>query len=269
MAKSTQERLSAVLGKQGVSRQRADNQNAVQGITGADILASKAKKDEIELIFADARKLKPYAKNAMVHEPEQIKQVADSITEYGFTIPILIDENWEILAGHARREASLLLKRYRVPCIVRRDLSESQKMAYRLADNKLARNSEFEWQMVSDELKTLQAAGYDLSLTGFRDYESDALIQGRFVPPTEVGENDAFEEWQNMPEFQQDNLLAKKSIKVNFLDEKALHEFAKLINQSLTMQTRSFWFPYQSPANLKALRFTHESEISNLHSVEK
>ena len=183
MAKSTQARLSAVLGKQGVSRQRKPKQNDSTGITEADVLGQKTKNGEIEVRWEDPRKLKPYLKNAMVHEPEQIKQVADSITEFGFTIPILIDEHLEILAGHARREAALQLKLPRVPCIVRRDLSDSQKMAYRIADNKIARNSEFNWQLVHDELVTLNESGYDLTLTGFRAFEIDPLLKSDWKAP--------------------------------------------------------------------------------------
>jgi ParB-like chromosome segregation protein Spo0J len=128
----------------------------------------------------------------MIHHEEQVKQIADSISEFGFTNPILVDENLEILAGHGRREAAMQLKLIRVPCIILDHLTDAQKMAYRLADNKLARNSDFEWQLVSDELKALQESGYDLTLTGFRDFEVEPLLQGKFTAP-ELSDGDGGE----------------------------------------------------------------------------
>lgn len=165
------------------STHRPAKQNDSKGITEADILAGSKPNGEMHVVMMDPRKLVPYEKNAMIHREDQVKQIADSITEFGFTNPVLIDENKEILAGHGRREAALQLKLLRVPVIVLGHLSDVQKMAYRLADNKLARNSDFEWQLVADELKELQARGYDLGLTGFRDFEIEPMLAADWKPP--------------------------------------------------------------------------------------
>lgn len=112
-----------------------------------------------------------YEANSRTHSKEQIQQVADSIKEYGFTNPILIDEHNVIIAGHCRLEAAKSLNLSEVPCIVLDSLTEAQKAAYVIADNKMALNAGWDYQILKAELMRLQEFDFDLSLTGFDDQE--------------------------------------------------------------------------------------------------
>lgn len=112
-----------------------------------------------------------YSRNARVHSPNQIGQIARSIKEFGFTNPILIDEKNNILAGHGRYEAAQELGIEKVPCIVVEGLSEEKKKAYILADNKIALNSDWDNDLLHDELMKLFEADFDISLTGFSELD--------------------------------------------------------------------------------------------------
>lgn len=117
----------------------------------------------------------PYAKNSRTHSEEQIAQIAASIKEFGFTNPIIIDENNGIIAGHGRILAAHKLKLKEVPCIQVTGWSEAQKKAYVIADNKLALNAGWDEKMLALEFEELEGLGFDLSLTGFSNDEILAL----------------------------------------------------------------------------------------------
>ena len=110
--------------------------------------------------------LLPYERNSRVHSDEQINQICNSIKEWGFTAPILIDEDDTVLAGHARLEASKKLELETVPCMVAINWTDEQKRAYVIADNKLAENSNWDMGMYFSELKEMNDLGFDLSLVG-------------------------------------------------------------------------------------------------------
>lgn len=118
----------------------------------------------------------PYAKNSRTHSDQQIQQVAASIREFGFTNPVLIDEQDSIIAGHGRVLAAQLLGLDDVPCIVLDGLSETQKQAYVIADNKLALNAGWDAELLRLELLDLQDADFDMDLTGFSTEELDGLL---------------------------------------------------------------------------------------------
>lgn len=109
----------------------------------------------------------PYARNSRTHSPEQVKQVANSIKEFGFTNPVLIDGDNGIIAGHGRVMAAQFLELEQVPCIRLAYLSEAQKRAYIIADNQLALNSGWDEDMLRAELHDLQAIEFDMDLLGF------------------------------------------------------------------------------------------------------
>lgn len=121
-------------------------------------------------------KLLPYARNSRTHSEAQVQQIAASMAEFGFTNPILIDENDQIIAGHGRLSAAHLLKIEEVPCIRLSHLSETQKKAYVIADNKLALNAGWDDAMLALELKDLESEDFDLSLTGFNEDELAKLL---------------------------------------------------------------------------------------------
>lgn len=117
-----------------------------------------------ELISIDD--LKPYERNARTHGDKQVEMIAKSIRQFGFNNPILIDESNGIIAGHGRYEAAKLLKLQEVPCLRLTHLSDAQKRAYILADNRLAEKSGWDRDMLRMELTDI-SADLDVDLTGF------------------------------------------------------------------------------------------------------
>lgn len=130
--------------------------------------------NELELLETSI--LIPYARNSRTHSDAQVQQIASSIKEFGFPNPILIDETNGIIAGHGRLLAAQLLKIKSVPCIRLGYLSDAQKRAYVIADNKLALNAGWDDELLSLELKDLQLNDFDLSLTGFNEEELEKLL---------------------------------------------------------------------------------------------
>ena len=124
--------------------------------------------------------LVPYARNARTHSPEQVAQIAASIREWGWTVPVLVDETGMLIAGHGRVLAARKLGLAEVPVMVARGWSEAQKRAYVLADNKLALNAGWDEDLLRVELADLREIGADLELIGFGDDELAAL----FASPT-------------------------------------------------------------------------------------
>lgn len=120
--------------------------------------------------------LRPFPRNARTHSPDQIRQVVASIQQWGWTMPVLIDESGEIIAGHARVLAAEALELDEVPVLVARGWSEDQKRAYVIADNKLAQNAGWDDALLTLELRDLNAAGFDLGLTGFAPGELQSIF---------------------------------------------------------------------------------------------
>jgi DNA modification methylase len=129
--------------------------------------------DKVERRPIDA--LIPYARNARTHSEEQVAQIAASIREWGWTVPVLVDEAGGIIAGHGRVMAARKLGLAEVPVMVAAGWSEAQRRAYVLADNKLALNSGWDTAMLAGELKGLADLGFDAALTGFSADELAAL----------------------------------------------------------------------------------------------
>lgn len=124
-------------------------------------------------------KIKPYANNARVHDDKHIKQISESIKKFKFTNPIILDENFEILCGHGRYFSAQHLKLETVPTVIIDYLSDSQKKAYRLADNQLTIKGQWDENLLGIELKELSdlELDFDLTITGFETSEIDLLIQ--------------------------------------------------------------------------------------------
>ena len=121
--------------------------------------------DKVEQWSID--RLIPYANNARTHSADQVAQIAASIKEWGWTTPVLVDETGSIIAGHGRTLAARLLKMTEIPVMVADGWSDAKKRAYIIADNKLALNAGWDEEMLRLELGELDAAGFDLELTGF------------------------------------------------------------------------------------------------------
>lgn len=130
--------------------------------------------DKVERWAVD--KLVPYARNARTHSDEQISQIAASIKEWGWTTPVLVDEQGSIIAGHGRTLAAQRLQMTEVPVMVAKGWSEAKKRAYVIADNKLALNAGWDNEMLALELGEIGELGFDLDLTGFTAEEIAALM---------------------------------------------------------------------------------------------
>lgn len=130
--------------------------------------------DQIEHLATDA--LVPYARNSRTHSPEQVAQIAASIKEFGFTNPVLIDANNTLIAGHGRVMAAQSIGLPTVPAIRLAHLTDAQRRAYVIADNKLAENAGWDMATLAREVEDLTADGYDIELLGFGADELTALL---------------------------------------------------------------------------------------------
>jgi ParB-like chromosome segregation protein Spo0J len=129
-----------------------------------------SKKQQLEQIAVES--LIPYARNARKHSDEQVAQIAASIREFGFNAPVLVDADNGIIAGHGRVLAARKLGLAEVPCVRLSHLTDTQRRAYVLADNKLALNAEWDEEMLGLELSNLREVDFDLTLTGFDESET-------------------------------------------------------------------------------------------------
>ncbi len=125
----------------------------------------------LAVVYLDPKTLVPYEKNARTHSDAQVNQIADSMTAFGFTNPILLTTRNRIVAGHGRQRAALQLGMATVPTIALGPLSEPQIKALIIADNKLAMNAGWDFDLLRLELGDLQAGGFNLDLTGFSKLE--------------------------------------------------------------------------------------------------
>lgn len=122
---------------------------------------------ELNIKYMNIRDLKPYKKNAKKHSKEQVEQIANSIKEFGFTQPVIIDKNNEVVAGHGRILGAKKAGLKQVPTVCLEELTEEQIKAYRLADNKL-NESDWDYSLLDEELNELWDDGiFDMTLFGF------------------------------------------------------------------------------------------------------
>ncbi len=123
-------------------------------------------------------RLVPYARNARIHSKEQILQLRASLREFGFVNPVIVDKDLNVIAGHGRILAAKEENITEVPCVFAEHLTEAQKRAYIIADNRLALNAGWDAEMLSVEIADLQTADFDLSLLGFDDAELNIMLGG-------------------------------------------------------------------------------------------
>lgn len=129
-----------------------------------------------QIVERNITSLKPYARNARTHSKKQVKQIAASIVRFGFTNPVLISDDGEIIAGHGRVEAAKSLDWKAVPTLALSHLSETERRAYVLADNKLALNAGWDKEILAIELQALVDLEFDTELTGFSLAEIDLVL---------------------------------------------------------------------------------------------
>lgn len=132
--------------------------------------------ENIKVTYRNIRELKPYKKNAKKHPKEQVERIANSIKEFGFTQPVLVDKNDCVVAGHGRILGAKLAGLKQVPTICLNDLTEEQIKAYRLADNKL-NESDWDIELLQKEAEELLKTDIDMSLFGFDMLMSDDELE--------------------------------------------------------------------------------------------
>lgn len=131
---------------------------------------------EMQYYLADVSELIPYVRNARTHSEAQVSQIAASIREFGFLSPILVAEDNTILAGHGRLAAALKLGLKKIPCVKENHLTETQKRAYIIADNKLSLNAGWDNELLAVELSELEGADFNLDLLGFDEAELSSIF---------------------------------------------------------------------------------------------
>ena len=132
--------------------------------------------NKIAIQYKKTADLEPYARNSRTHSKEQIDQIIKSINEFGWTNPILISEKNDIIAGHGRVLAAQKIGMIEVPCIQLNNLTEIQRRAYVMADNKLALNASWDDELLKLELHALDEADFDLSIVGFDASELSTIM---------------------------------------------------------------------------------------------
>lgn len=168
--------------------------------------------DKIKFEYRDVDLLVPYARNARVHTEEHVAELAGSIREFGFNVPVLIDEDNNIMAGHGRVLAARKLGMEKVPVVIASHLSDIQRRAFILADNKLHDNSSFDFELLNLELQDLKSGGFDLDLIGFDEIE---VLQATEDVDPEGFDSDEFKDFVK----DEDEFLAKKRVIIVYSDE--------------------------------------------------
>lgn len=183
-------------------------------------------------------RLRPYERNARLHSAEQVAKIAASIAEFGFLNPILVDTADGIIAGHGRMEAAQRLGLAEVPVIVLDHLSDAQRRAYIIADNRLAEDASWDRQLLAEELHDIEEDGLDVGLIGFSDEELAELMDGLRSGPLDDekagddddepidGERYALAVVLNYPDYQR-----WKAIKAGLGATKDTTAFLKLLEQ--------------------------------------
>lgn len=175
--------------------------------------------------------LKPYARNAKVHSDRQVEQIAASIKEFGFISPILIDKEMNIIAGHGRCMAARSLGMAAVPAVFVEGLTEEQRRAYILADNRLTELGEWNRVLISEELEALQGDGFDIDLTGFSI--DDIIIDESQAPEVMESEVEALLESSKTPRIKPGEVWELGEHRLMCGDSTKAEDVRKLMNGAL------------------------------------
>lgn len=181
----------------------------------------------------------PYSRNARKND-HAVQEVVKSIERTGYRSPILVDENMVVLAGHVRLKAIKAMGWKEIPFIVQfSDLTEEQKLEYRIRDNKTAEIAEWDYEILEEDFPREQLEAF-----GFID----------------KGINDVYEEWKGMPEFEMDGGGAYRDIIIHFTDKEAVEKFSQLIGHPVTDTTKYIWFPELVRDKANARRYVSQDK---------
>lgn len=182
----------------------------------------------MEIVYKKIDDLIPYTNNSRTHDKEQINQICASINEYGWTNPVLIDEKGMIIAGHGRVEAGKKLDIKEVPCIVLSNLTEAQKKAYIIADNKMALNAGWNEDLLKLELDNLKELDFDLELTGFSTEELDEFFK-EDEEENETLQDNPYTIKTDIPHYE---IKGEEPLLEELIDEEKTNKLIEKINQS-------------------------------------
>ena len=146
---------------------------------------------DIEFSYRPIDDLIPYVSNARTHSETQVAEIAGSIRQFGFLVPILIDDNGTVIAGHGRLQAARKLGLEQVPVVVASNLSDNQRRAYTLADNRIALNAGWDLELLRVEVRDLAEDDVDVLSLGFEVDELDKLLGDDDQFPLETDEGDS------------------------------------------------------------------------------
>ena len=200
---------------------------------------------QIELINKD--KIKPFKDNPRLHSDDQIKQIANSIKEFGFRVPLAVDEDFTILAGHGRYKAASM-GMVEMPVVQHKDLSPAQKKAFVIADNKITLNSTWQENLLWEQIKSLDELGFNLNVLGFDNAELLPMLDDNTV-------TDFASEWEGMPDYESEDVSAYRTIRVHFESDRDVEVFAKLVKQKITDKTKFIWHPQQENLDAESQRY--------------
>ena len=180
----------------------------------------------MNIIMKKLDEIVPYANNPREND-DSAQTIAESIKEFGFLNPIIIDQNGTIICGHARLKAAIQLGLDEVPTITAEGLSDDQIRAFRLADNKTAEIAGWDFDMLLQEFQGLSADDFDLNLTGFNEFEQTEYGQPDAIP--ERPDRDEFREYQEEAD---DDVLQSFNIVITCEDEAEKNALAEILGES-------------------------------------
>ncbi len=191
----------------------------------------------LQIHYREIDTLIPYARNAKQHSDAQVAQIAASIREFGWGAPILIDSKNNVIAGHGRLLAARKLGMAEVPVVPMDHLTDTQRRALILADNKIGENASWEDELLGIELAELQEAGFDLGLTGFSQDEWEALIAGDEASKDGLTDDDAVPEITETPISKTGDIWILGEHKVLCGDATKADDFKTLLGEELVDMT--------------------------------
>jgi hypothetical protein len=206
------------------------------------------KQSQIERLNIETLKLAK--KNPRFHSEANIAKIARSIETYGWTTPALVTDKLEVIAGHGRIYAARTLGLTEVPCIRLGHLTPKLVEAYRIADNRLGLDSDWDEEILGEVLKEMKDdIEWDELFTGF----------GQIEIASRLGlEIDPWAEWSGMPEFEHGEKAAFRSVMVHFDDQQAVDQFAKLLEVTVTAKTKYVWYPHKDRTDNSGVRYKSE-----------
>jgi len=188
-----------------------------------------------EMIEANTLRLNP--RNPNRHPDNQIKLLAKIIENQGWRVPVIVSKRSDlIVSGHCRVQAALQLKDQSVPVVYQEFESDAEEWAHMIADNRIAELADMDNSALKDLLSEMDTGALDMELTGYDGTVLENLM-------TQFHVDDPAAEWNGMPEFNQQDKTAFKSIVTHFKDQEAVNQFAETVGQNITPQTRMIWYP--------------------------